>query len=170
MRPHPFFTLPPLKGPLTQMCARRSQDSANQPNAQLTRSLRDLYKSMGRTTEDFPPLSFLSVRPFSLPPPPFAHLRAPSLTLVSSRPPARPQMLRQVAPQFAERSRTTGQYAQQDAQEAWGAILQAAKQSALGGTSAGSEGAGNAVEQLMMGEFTKTCVRLSHPLCFSCAT
>lgn len=82
-------------------------------------------------------------------------------------------MLRQVAPQFAERSRTTGQYAQQDAQEAWGAILQAAKQSALGGSSGAAAGAsegGNAVEQLMMGEFTKTCVRLSHPLCFSCAT
>ena len=79
MRLHPFFTLPPLKGPLTPVCARRSQDSANQPNAQLTRSLRDLYKSMGRTTEDFPPLSFLSVRPL-FPPPlpqlaPFARTR-----------------------------------------------------------------------------------------------
>ncbi|TNY17430.1 hypothetical protein DMC30DRAFT_419798 [Rhodotorula diobovata] len=109
--------------PELQDALKSSQDSANQPPAQLTRSLRDLYKSMGRTTEDFPPLSFLS-------------------------------MLRQFAPQFAERSRTTGQYAQQDAQEAWGAILQAAKQSALGG--AGAASGGNAVEQLMMGEFTKT--------------
>lgn len=31
--------------------------------------------------------------------------------------------LRQVAPQFAERARDSGQYAQQDAQEAWGAIV-----------------------------------------------
>ncbi|GAA5945898.1 hypothetical protein JCM3775_003340 [Rhodotorula graminis] len=110
--------------PELQDALNSSTDSTSQPNAQLTRSLRDLYKSMGRTTEDFPPLSFLS-------------------------------MLRQFAPQFAERSRTTGQYAQQDAQEAWGAILQAAKQSALGGPSSSSS-SGNAVEQLMMGEFTKT--------------
>ncbi|GAA5917178.1 hypothetical protein JCM8208_003999 [Rhodotorula glutinis] len=111
--------------PELQDALNSSNDSTSQPNAQLTRSLRDLYKSMGRTTEDFPPLSFLS-------------------------------MLRQFAPQFAERSRTTGQYAQQDAQEAWGAILQAAKQSSLGGSPSGSSAEGNAVEQLMMGEFTKT--------------
>ncbi|KAI5481140.1 ubiquitin carboxyl-terminal hydrolase 14 [Pseudohyphozyma bogoriensis] len=36
-------------------------------------------------------------------------------------------MLRQWAPQFAERSRQTGGYSQQDAQEAWSSILQAAK-------------------------------------------
>ncbi|BGP43280.1 deubiquitinating enzyme [Rhodotorula kratochvilovae] len=107
--------------PELQSALNSSQDAAGQPNAQLTRSLRDLYKSMGQTTEGFPPLSFLS-------------------------------MLRQFAPQFAERSRATGQYAQQDAQEAWGAILQAAKQSHLGG----GQGEGNAVEQLLMGEFTKT--------------
>lgn len=63
-------------------------------------------------------------------------------------------MLRQFAPQFAERSRQTGQYAQQDAQEAWGAILQAAKSSALGGAQ------GNFVERNLMGEFEKTYVRL----------
>lgn len=37
------------------------------------------------------------------------------------------EMLRQFAPQFAERSRATGGYAQQDAQEAWGSIVNAVK-------------------------------------------
>jgi len=109
---------------------------------------------MGRTTEDFPPLSFLSVRPHVAPS--FVPGAEQSKLTRASFAHALPQMLRQFAPQFAERSRTTGQYAQQDAQEAWGAILQAAKQSALGG--AGAASGGNAVEQLMMGEFTKTCV------------
>lgn len=59
-------------------------------------------------------------------------------------------MLRQFAPQFAERSRQTGQYAQQDAQEAWGAILQAAKSSSLT-----TEG-GSFVEKALMGEYEKT--------------
>ncbi|BGP19776.1 hypothetical protein JCM10213_006438 [Rhodosporidiobolus nylandii] len=58
-------------------------------------------------------------------------------------------MLRQFAPQFAERSRTSGQYAQQDAQEAWGAIVQAVKSSALGP-------GGRFVEEHLMGEFEKT--------------
>ncbi|GAA5983336.1 hypothetical protein JCM11641_006037 [Rhodosporidiobolus odoratus] len=58
-------------------------------------------------------------------------------------------MLRQFAPQFAERSRQSGQYAQQDAQEAWGAIVQAVKSSALGN-------GGRFVEQYLMGEFVKT--------------
>ncbi|GAA5863401.1 hypothetical protein JCM8547_006970 [Rhodosporidiobolus lusitaniae] len=58
-------------------------------------------------------------------------------------------MLRQFAPQFAERSRQTGAYAQQDAQEAWGAIVQAVKASAIGS-------GGRFVEQFLMGEFEKT--------------
>ncbi|GAA6006041.1 ubiquitin-specific protease UBP6 [Rhodotorula paludigena] len=105
--------------PELQTALNESPASAAHPDAQLTKSLRDLYQSMGRTTDDFPPLAFLS-------------------------------MLRQFAPQFAERSRQTGQYAQQDAQEAWGAILQAAKSSALGGAQ------GNFVERNLMGEFEKT--------------
>ncbi|GAA5962266.1 hypothetical protein JCM8115_004272 [Rhodotorula mucilaginosa] len=105
--------------PELQSALNSSQAPASVPDAQLTRQLRDLYQSMERTTEAFPPLSFLN-------------------------------MLRQYAPQFAERSRQTGQYAQQDAQEAWGAILQAAKSSALT-----AEG-GNFVEKSLTGEFEKT--------------
>ncbi|GAA6040426.1 hypothetical protein JCM8097_004543 [Rhodosporidiobolus ruineniae] len=58
-------------------------------------------------------------------------------------------MLRQFAPQFAERSRQTGQYAQQDAQEAWGAIVQAVKSAAVGN-------GGSFVDQYLTGEFEKT--------------
>ncbi|GAA5878193.1 hypothetical protein JCM16303_002879 [Sporobolomyces ruberrimus] len=65
-------------------------------------------------------------------------------------------MLRQFAPQFAERSRQTGQYAQQDAQEAWSQIVQAAK-SSMGG--AVSEG-GKFVEGWMTGRLQK---KLSSP-------
>ncbi|GAA6018356.1 hypothetical protein JCM10207_000816 [Rhodosporidiobolus poonsookiae] len=89
-----------------------------QPDARLAHSLRDLYQSMGRTTEGFPPLAFLS-------------------------------MLRQFAPQFAEQSRQGGGYAQQDAQEAWGAIVQAVKSTAVGA-------GGRFVEEQLMGEFEKT--------------
>ncbi|KAK4699733.1 ubiquitin carboxyl-terminal hydrolase 14, partial [Phenoliferia sp. Uapishka_3] len=58
--------------------------------------------------------------------------------------------LRQVAPQFAERSRATGGYSQQDAQEAWGAVLTALKNNLGTGVSSGSEG--RFVEQYMTGE------------------
>ena len=108
------------------------------PDAQLTRQLRDLYQSMERTTEAFPPLSFLNVR------------LAQNTTRTARALTSPVQMLRQYAPQFAERSRQTGQYAQQDAQEAWGAILQAAKSRAL--TAAG----GKFVEKSLTGEFEKT--------------
>ena len=63
-------------------------------------------------------------------------------------------MLRQFAPQFAERSRQTGQYAQQDAQEAWSQIVQAAK-TAMGGNA--SEG-GKFVEGWMTGRLQKKYV------------
>ncbi|BGP57966.1 hypothetical protein JCM8202_002152 [Rhodotorula sphaerocarpa] len=105
--------------PEFQTALNSSQGAGTVPDAQLTRQLRDLYQSMGRTTDAFPPLAFLN-------------------------------MLRQFAPQFAERSRQTGQYAQQDAQEAWGAILQAAKSSSLT-----SEG-GNFVEKSLTGQLEKT--------------
>ncbi|ORY72928.1 hypothetical protein BCR35DRAFT_307467 [Leucosporidium creatinivorum] len=59
------------------------------------------------------------------------------------------QMLRQFAPQFAERSSSTGQFSQQDAQEAWGSIVQAVKNNLKADQ-------GGFVEQYMMGEFEKT--------------
>ncbi|GAA6018668.1 hypothetical protein JCM11491_001253 [Sporobolomyces phaffii] len=65
-------------------------------------------------------------------------------------------MLRQFAPQFAERSRQTGQYAQQDAQEAWSQIVQAAKSSMAGSTSE----EGKFVEGWMTGRLQK---KLSSP-------
>ncbi|GAA5844735.1 hypothetical protein JCM3766R1_005261 [Sporobolomyces carnicolor] len=96
-----------------------------QPDAQLTKSLRDLYNDMSKTTEGFPPFAFLN-------------------------------MLRQFAPQFAERSRQTGQYAQQDAQEAWSQIVQAAKSSMGGNVNDG----GKFVEGWMTGRLQK---KLSSP-------
>jgi ubiquitin carboxyl-terminal hydrolase 14 len=66
-------------------------------------------------------------------------------------------MLRQFAPQFAERSRQTGQYAQQDAQEAWSQIVQAAKSSMGGNASDG----GKFVEGWMTGRFQKKYVSIS---------
>lgn len=65
---------------------------ASLPQFDLTTQLKNLFKSMGETTEGFAPFSFL-------------------------------QALRQVFPQFAERSRTGQGYAQQDAEEAWSNIL-----------------------------------------------
>lgn len=67
-------------------------------------------------------------------------------------------MLREFAPQFAERSRTSGQFSQQDAQEAWTSILNAMKNNLEVGDAAG-EGAsrtGKFVQQFMAGEMTKT--------------
>lgn len=62
------------------------------PQFDITTQLKNLFKSMGETTEGFAPYSFL-------------------------------QALRQVFPQFAERSRTGQGYAQQDAEEAWSNII-----------------------------------------------
>ena len=62
-------------------------------------------------------------------------------------------MLREFAPQFAERSRQ-GQYAQQDAQEAWGAIITAMKNKLKIGS--GTEANSKFVEKFMTGEMTKT--------------
>jgi len=59
------------------------------------------------------------------------------------------QMLRQFAPQFAERSPSTGQFSQQDAQEAWGSIVQAVKNNLRADQ-------GGFVEQYMTGQFEKT--------------
>jgi ubiquitin carboxyl-terminal hydrolase 14 len=59
------------------------------------------------------------------------------------------QMLRQFAPQFAERSRVNGQYSQQDAQEAWGSIVNAVKGNLRGD-------GGSFVDQFMTGEMEKT--------------
>lgn len=70
-------------------------------------------------------------------------------------------MLRQFAPQFAERSRTSGQFAQQDAQEAWTSILNAMKGNLLVGNAAEGHSepearTGRFVNQFMAGEMTKT--------------
>lgn len=70
------------------------------------------------------------------------------------------KMLRQFAPQFAERS-PTGQFAQQDAQEAWTSIVNAMKANlkvgdAAGESSTAASRAGNFVQQFMSGEMTKT--------------
>lgn len=59
-------------------------------------------------------------------------------------------MLRQFAPQFAERSRSTGGYAQQDAEEAWISIVQAVK------NNLGNNGEQGFVQNYLTGEFTKT--------------
>lgn len=81
-------------------------------------------------------------------PSPFCHL--PSSHVLRS------QMLRQFAPQFAERSRVTGGYSQQDAQEAWTSILNAIKPNLKVDRSP----AGKFVQQYLTGEMTKTCVEL----------
>ncbi|KAL9932478.1 hypothetical protein V8E36_008595 [Tilletia maclaganii] len=70
-------------------------------NSNLTASLRDLFKNLGRTTDAFPPLAFLTI-------------------------------LRQVAPQFAEESRSGGGYAQQDAEEVYVTILNSLQSSLKG--------------------------------------
>lgn len=58
-------------------------------------------------------------------------------------------MLRQFAPQFAERSRASGQYSQQDAQEAWSSIVNAVK----GNLKVGGE---RFVDQYLTGQMEKT--------------
>lgn len=59
------------------------------------------------------------------------------------------QMLRQFAPQFAERSPSTGQFAQQDAQEAWNQIVTAVKNNLKGDQ-------GGFIEQFMTGQMETT--------------
>jgi len=102
---------------------------------------------MSKTTEGFPPFAFLNV----------SHILLITLTSIVDKNRIVSQMLRQFAPQFAERSRTNGQYAQQDAQEAWGAIVQAAK-SAMGGNSSDS---GKFVEKWMTGRIQKKSVHFA---------
>ncbi|KAE8209628.1 hypothetical protein CF327_g6414 [Tilletia walkeri] len=77
-------------------------------DANLTASLRDLFKNLGQTTEAFPPLAFLTI-------------------------------LRQVAPQFAEESRSGGGYAQQDAEEVYVCILNSLQSSLKGLPAPGSD-------------------------------
>ncbi|CAD6887651.1 unnamed protein product [Tilletia laevis] len=77
-------------------------------DANLTASLRDLFKNLGQTTDAFPPLAFLTI-------------------------------LRQVAPQFAEQSRSGGGYAQQDAEEVYVCILNSLQSSLKGLPSPGSD-------------------------------
>lgn len=67
-------------------------------------------------------------------------------------------MLREFAPQFAERA-PTGQFAQQDAQEAWTQIVTAMNNNLQVGASdseSGSGARGQFVRQYMTGEMTKT--------------
>ncbi|GAA5824346.1 hypothetical protein JCM10212_002571 [Sporobolomyces blumeae] len=47
--------------PEFQESLNAAQTSGSQPDAQLTRSLRDLYQNMSKTTEGFPPFAFLNV-------------------------------------------------------------------------------------------------------------
>lgn len=61
--------------------------------------------------------------------------------------------LRQVAPQFAERARDTNSYAQQDAQEAWGAIVAALKTNLDKGTGGRAE---KFVDQWLTGRIETT--------------
>jgi len=97
--------------------------------ANLTASLRDLYQSLNGTTDAFPPFAFLTVScpcDRSLLVDCVAHLLEPS-----------PQILRQVAPQFAEMARggpggMGGGYAQQDAEEVWVRIINALQNSLPG--------------------------------------
>lgn len=100
----------------------QDNQASSQVDASVTSALRDLYRDMGQTTEDFPPLLFLN-------------------------------NLRQFAPQFAERSRTNGQYSQQDAQEAWSSIVNAVKGNLRVGA---QDGEGRFVDQFMTGEMQTT--------------
>ncbi|KAL8279698.1 hypothetical protein RQP46_008011 [Phenoliferia psychrophenolica] len=67
--------------------------------------------------------------------------------------------LRQFAPQFAERSRATGGYSQQDAQEVWGSIITAVKNN----LATGQGEAGKFVQQYMTGEMVKTLKSVEAP-------
>ena len=119
----------------------KNDNAASQTDAVLVTALRDLYSDMGKTSEGFPPVVFLNVRSCC------GCLHHEMLIHPT-------QMLRQFAPQFAERSRTTGGYSQQDAQEAWGSIVSAVKAN----LNTGEGHAGKFVERFMTGEMTKTCV------------
>ena len=123
----------------------RESTSAAQNDTALTGALRDLYKDMGKTSEGFPPLVFLRVSPSP-------HSAVAILT-------RKRQMLREFAPQFAERSRT-GQYAQQDAQEAWGSIVSAMRGNlrTVGEPTSSAAVQAKFVEQYLTGEMTTTFV------------
>ncbi|KAM0747751.1 ubiquitin C-terminal hydrolase [Meredithblackwellia eburnea MCA 4105] len=112
----------------TALNSYRDSDARSLADASLTSALRDLYADMGKTSEGFPPMLFLS-------------------------------MLRQFAPQFAERSRTSGGYAQQDAQEAWGSIVTAVKQN----LNVSAAGQGKFVERFLEGELERTVKSVEAP-------
>lgn len=127
---------------------------SGQSDAALASSLRDLYRDMGTTTEPFPPLVFIQVRCVLLLGRERRRVRSRNRYLCA-------QMLRQHAPQFAERSREGGGFAQQDAEEAWSSIVNAlaVNVNVQAAPSSSGEGQANAhkfVDQYLAGHMVKT--------------
>lgn len=120
--------------------------------ANLTASLRNLFKSMGETSEPFPPFALLSVSRLCQGSSPY--LRSTADMLCSC------QILRQVAPQFAEMTQGQGGrgYAQQDAEEAWLRLLTALQNSLKGLSAPSADGQGtngsSFVEQYLTGRMS----------------
>jgi ubiquitin carboxyl-terminal hydrolase 14 len=91
-------------------------------SADITGSLRDLFKQMSETQEGFPPLMFLNT-------------------------------LRQVFPQFAQKSRDGHGYAQQDAEEAWSQIVSQLRTKLQKPASTEGSNSGDFIDQYMSGKF-----------------
>lgn len=142
--------IPELDSALAALPASSSApgSTTSSGNAPLTRSMKQMWDGMGKTTEGYAPYAFLSVRPFpSLILVPL-HKQLTSMVLVVL------QALRSVAPQFAEQGRGGG-YAQQDADECWTVMTNALHALPPSGPSSSSSSSANFVSQFMMGEMVK---------------
>lgn len=115
--------IPELQDALSEYEPSRAGTSGTLPQLDLTRQLRDTYKSMSETQEAYSPLTFLAA-------------------------------LRELYPQFAERSRTGHGYAQQDAEEAWSQILAQIRQKLRMRDSSDATSSPSFIEKYMSGEFT----------------
>ncbi|QDS70385.1 hypothetical protein FKW77_009222 [Venturia effusa] len=91
-------------------------------SADITASLRDLFRQMAQTQEGFPPMMFLNT-------------------------------LRQVFPQFAQKSRDGHGWAQQDAEEAWSQIVSQLRSKLKKSSSTDGGNSVDFIDQYMSGKF-----------------
>ncbi|KAI1181071.1 ubiquitin carboxyl-terminal hydrolase-like protein [Nemania sp. FL0916] len=119
--------IPELQTALSTYEPPSRQATGTLPQLDLTRQLRDTYKSMSETQNAYVPHTFLA-------------------------------SLRDLYPQFAERSRTSGGFAQQDAEEAWSQILSQVRQKLRVKDASDATSDTSFIEKYMSGEFTSELV------------
>ncbi|KAI0185919.1 ubiquitin carboxyl-terminal hydrolase 14 [Xylaria flabelliformis] len=119
--------IPELQDALTKYEPQSADATGTLPQLDLTRQLRDTYKSMSQTQDAYVPHSFLT-------------------------------SLRNLYPQFGERSRTGSGFAQQDAEEAWSQILAQVRQKLRIKDATDATSNASFIEKYMSGELTSELV------------